>query len=125
MKAKVIPFLLIFIITTACEAAAKTPPPVTAQCRITCRVELRAEWQTERPQTNDLTESQIQAGNTNQFLIINAAPSTAGENQKSSFEINSNEKPYKNNLPVETITTLKLADPTKPAVKIVTACWKM
>jgi hypothetical protein len=117
IQSRLIKFLLLMAIGTASDAA-NTPPPARAQCRITCIVDEKAEWKTDRQSEEDffIIPPQVQTSHLTPVLIINS-------NHESAMEMDNNGNFRSGNFPVDIIRRTESQEDRM--VTTITACWKI
>ena len=114
MKLAIALFLIVF--TAAVKTAITAPPPVSAQCRISCVVAQKAEWKLDRQTPKDFSNPQPQSTtNSNSVLIINSGHDSA-------LEIDEKQRFDSSNLPVEIISS---SQDSLNSIITLTACWKL
>jgi hypothetical protein len=118
MKSKLITVMLVMVLSAAADAA-KTPPPASAHCRITCIVEQRAEW-TADGQPGNVPPTD----NSNPALLINSAPPSPTDSE-SVVEIDSNGQLHPGNSSIEIIISANAQSQGGRMMKTLTACWKI
>jgi hypothetical protein len=123
MKSRLITIVLLLSLGSGTDAAYP-PPPVSAYCRITCIVEEKAEWNTDRRAFNDLSRAVLyeQTNNSTPVLIINS-------NHESMLEMDSDGTFRSGNYPIDIIVSViserQTGSQEDSRVTTITACWKI
>jgi len=111
------------LLSVIVAGAAKIPSPTSVRFHITCTVAEKAEWITDTPiKVDALSQTRhLQPEAMTPALVVNAHQ----DPNESIAEIADNGTFRDGGFPVDIITVTQPANRLKPAIKTLTACWKI